>query len=372
MKVVHVIPNLKRGGAERLVLDICIELAFRDGYVVKLITFEEANDYPELTQNIDWQVVKSDFIPSISGRNTKNIAALQALISSINPDVIHSHLWKAEIVTRQLTCPNAKWFTHFHSNIKQLSKVKIPFSKQEITNGHEKRLLVKQYKKNNSYFICISKDTLQYAKDVLPKSLRSKIYLLANGINYPKFHFSQVRKLDTIKIINVGSFVQKKNQKLALFIAEEIKKRGKKVELHFLGDGPDFSLVKQLAADLSLEDCVHFHGSVSNVEDYLKASNIYLHTANYEPFGLVCVEAMASGLPVFTLNGKGNSDLIVEGKNGFLFQQEDVSLISDKIISLFKDKEGYRTMSKAACQFAESYDVKSYCDKLIQLYNCLF
>ena len=355
-----------------MVLDICIELASRDGYVVKLITFEEANDYAELTQNIDWQVVKSDFIPSISGRNTKNIAALQALISSINPDVIHSHLWKGEIVTRQLICPNAKWFTHFHSNIKQLAKVKSPFSKKEITNGYEKRLVVKQYKKKNSHFVCISNDTLQYAKDVLPKFLQDKVCLIPNGINYAKFYFDQERSLDTIKLINVGSFVQKKNQKLALFIVEEIKKRGEKVELHFLGGGPDFASIKKLASDLSLLDCVHFHGSVSNVEDYLKEANIYLHTATYEPFGLVCVEAMASGLPVFTLNGKGNSDLIIEGKNGFLFQQEDASLISDKIISLFKDKEGYRTMSKAACQFAESYDVKSYCDKLIHLYNCLF
>ncbi len=44
LKILHIIPSLRKGGAESLVLDICNELTAREGVEVKLITFCEEND----------------------------------------------------------------------------------------------------------------------------------------------------------------------------------------------------------------------------------------------------------------------------------------------------------------------------------------
>ena len=46
---------------------------------------------------------------------------------------------------------------------------------------------------------------------------------------------------------------------------------------------------------------------------------------------------MASGLPVISLNGKGNSDLIENGKNGYILEEENSNLFSQKIIHIQKN-----------------------------------
>ena len=73
LKIVHIIPNLKKGGAERLVLDICNEFSLREKFQIKLVTFSPHNDYPNLSKNIDWIVIPSYFIPSLTKQPEINI-----------------------------------------------------------------------------------------------------------------------------------------------------------------------------------------------------------------------------------------------------------------------------------------------------------
>ena len=69
LKVLHIIPNLLKGGAERLVLDICNELEKRVDVKVKLITFRNDNDYEFMSNELDHEVIPSRFIPSVSGKS---------------------------------------------------------------------------------------------------------------------------------------------------------------------------------------------------------------------------------------------------------------------------------------------------------------
>ena len=61
---------------------------------------------------------------------------------------------------------------------------------------------------------------------------------------------------------------------------------------------------------------------------------------------------MAAGLPVITLDGKGNRDIIEQGKNGYMIYEQDAELFAQTIIDLWNDKEKYQQMSKYAQQFA--------------------
>ncbi len=98
-------------------------------------------------------------------------------------------------------------------------------------------------------------------------------------------------------------------------------------------------------------------------------SHIYLHTAWYEPFGLVLLEAMAAGLPCVTLDGKGNRDLIEDGRNGFLLEREDASAFADRIVELATDRERYREISAYAQEFAKTYDIDAATDRLVDFYR---
>ena len=78
---------------------------------------------------------------------------------------------------------------------------------------------------------------------------------------------------------------------------------------------------------------------------------------------------MAAGLPVVTLDGRGNRDLIVQGKNGYMVYEQDAEQFADRILEIWNDQQKYKEMSVFAQEFASQYDIKEYVDKLLILYK---
>lgn len=363
MKIIHVIPNLNKGGAERLVQDICTEIYKRNSHEIKLITFQE--NYIPYLNLLFYKHIDSVFKPSITSKPKLKIELLQNFINDFKPDIIHSHLWESEIILTKINSGSALRISHLHDNISQLTKIKFPLKKTELTNLYERKIF---FKKNSNNFICISNDTLKFAKRVLPKKKYSKIHLLPNAINFNSFFSKKKKKHDKINLINIGSFVPKKNQIFALNILKKIIDLGHPAKLTFLGDGPLKKSIKNQTKKLKLENHVVFMGNVENVTDHLENSNIYLHTAHYEPFGLVLLEAMAGGLPVVSLDGGGNRDFINNGENGYLLNNENQDEFANKIIKLFNNKIKYKKFVQNGHTTAKKHDIKNYVDRLLEIY----
>jgi 1,2-diacylglycerol 3-alpha-glucosyltransferase len=136
-----------------------------------------------------------------------------------------------------------------------------------------------------------------------------------------------------------------------------------------LGDGALRPLLEKRAQNTGAGSRVEFRGNVQDVETYMADADIYVHTARTEPFGLVLIEAMAAGLPVITLDGGGNRDLIRQGENGFLLTREDPVLFADHILSVWQDKTRYLQMAHAAQAFARHFDIGDYVQKLMRIYT---
>lgn len=369
-RVLHIIPRLCKGGAERLCLDICNELQKREDVQVRLISFSEGNAYPFLTESLDWKIIPASLQLSIFHKNQFDIDALQKAIEDFAPDVIHTHLFEAEIVSRSCHYPQAKWFSHCHDNMKQFKNFsfKTLFNKDLLTNNFEKRYLTKRYRANGgNTFIAISRDTEKYFQE---NASRFSIELLHNAVDYNKFYlhkdFGTNHKL---RLINIGSYQAKKNQQFLIDIAKVLRSQNIDFELTLLGDGNLYDKVFRLIIDNDLQNCVKQYGNVNNVEEYLWQSDIYLHSAYYEPLGLVLLEAMSAGLPVVTLDGKGNRDLIEEGKNGYMIYEQNPELFADKILEIWNDKQKYQEMSLFAQEYAKQYDIVPYVDRLLEIYS---
>jgi glycosyltransferase involved in cell wall biosynthesis len=372
MKILHIIPNLRKGGAERLVLDIVRELDKREDVEVRLTIFREEIEYDIDDIRHLIHIIPSGVQLSLWRKNKFNIENLQQFFDDFRPNIIHSHLFEAELVSRSCYYPKAKWFSHAHDNLIQLKYFfhKTLLNKKLFTNYLEKRYLLNRYHINRgTYFIAISKDAENYLKETVS---RYNITLLNNAINYKRFYSDTKREINSsksIKLINIGSFVPKKNQQLLLMIAEKLNAKNVNFEIHFLGDGKLKENLKKQSLALGLENRLFFHGNVNNVENYLWKSDLYIHVASYEPLGLVLIEAMAAGLPVITLDGKGNRDLINEGKNGYMIYEENPELFVDKILELWNDNDKYNKISEYAKEFASQFDIKSYIDKLLDVYK---
>ncbi|MBR3568994.1 MAG: glycosyltransferase family 4 protein [Salinivirgaceae bacterium] len=370
MRILHIIPRLRKGGAERLCLDICNQLQKRDDVQVRLITFSDENHYPFLTENLDVQIIPASVQLSIFHKNVLNIDALQKAIEDFAPDVIHTHLFEAEIVSHSCSYPQAKWFSHCHDNMRQFRNfgIKTLFNKQLLTNFFEKCYLSSRYKANGgNTFIAISHNTEQY----FHKTARHyDVQLLPNAIDYEKFHRVNDQQSSTkLRLVNVGSLNTNKNQIFLIDVARILADKGFDFDLKLVGGGQDYSMLQQRVETLGLQKNVSLCGNVDNVEDYLHESDVYVHSSLSEALGLTIIEAMAAGLPVVTLDGRGNRDLIVQGKNGCMVYEQDAEQFADRILEIWNDKQKYQEMSVFAQEFARQYDIKPYVDRLLELYK---
>ena len=375
MKIIHIIPNLGKGGAERITIDIVRSLKRDSTNQVKLILFEDKIDY-EVVDLLDViEIIPSKVQLSMHRKNILDIANLQQTFDNFQPDIIHSHLFEAEIVSRSCFFPSARWFTHVHDRMKSFENLnffKIR-SKRDLTNYFEKQYLMKRYNVNSlNRYIAISENIETYLFAVLPVKLQ-EVYLLPNAIEVSRFKrpFNDLKMADEqiCKLISIGRLDINKNHQFLVDVVEHLKSRNFPVLLEILGEGDQRINLESKIANLQLGKEIKLLGSLDNVQEYFWKSDIYIHSATTEGFGLTLIEAMAAGLPVITLDGGGNKKLIQEGKNGFLIEDQNVKVFSDRIIELFQNKAQYNSFSQNAINFAAQFDINPYIDKLLTIYK---
>ena len=373
LKVIHVIPDLRKGGAERLAIDLCKGLQSYFDLDCCLVALKPANEYPELSKGINLKVIPARVVPSISGKGIFETKDFDEFVDQYKPDVIHSHLFEAELVVHHRPLKNILYVSHLHDNMFQLKKGKFSdwLNKKRITELYERNLILGQYAKCNKKFIAISRDVQDYFQQNLPPRLSKEIRLINNGFFFASFNHQTERIAcgKPIKLLSIGSLVNKKNQAYLIPVVKELINKGLEVELNLLGDGPNKKLLQDLIQKEGLQKYIHLRGNVNNVSEYLQQSDIYLHPATYEPFGLALLEAMASGLPVVCLNGRGNKDIIQHGENGFMFEKEEQEKFIGAIIKLARQLDVYQKISVRGQKRSQEFDMPEYINKIQTLYQ---
>ena len=367
MKILHIIPSFVKGGAERITLDICEELMTYPENEVKLVYFREINEYEYLTEKLNVEKLNISFQLSLRSSSKGNVKELEDLIHDFQPDIIHSHLFESEIMLSQINYNKAKYIVHFHDNMYQIKKWTGKLTKKHLTDWYERKVVVKSYKNKQVKFIGISKNTLSYMHENLPR--HSKTHLLLNGVKLERFREVESKTRENLTMVMIASLVDKKNQELAIKVVKALHKRGYLFKLNLLGDGKNKNALSALVKELALDNYVFLKGNVDNPEDYLHTSEIYLHTAKYEPFGLVLIEAMAAGIPIICTDGKGNRDIIKNNHNGIINYSFDINEITNEIIKVHLDNALKAILVDNAKEYCEQYDISFYVQKLLEIYK---
>lgn len=370
MKILHIIPNLGKGGAERICLNICHQFQTM-GHEVKLIILEDINEYSLISDGID--ILKFDVLKRFSVRKpeSETFDNLKSFIENFQPHVVHTHLFLAEIVWKSTGIKKPSVF-HIHDNIKVFTPFEDGFlSKTSWVKYYEKQKYIKFLKNQPTKFLCISEDTLNYVEPITKINGCSSV-LLHNAIDTSLFSAPIKNEKSNFSLLSIGSFVPKKGQKFLIDVAKRLRdKTDKSVKLILLGDGPMRADLEAYARKLSVKDIIEFKGKVDKPEDFLKASNFYIHGAKEEPFGLVLVEAMAAGVPVLTTDGGGNRDLIKHKESGYIYFKRDPDLMVEDLLSLMENQELYSKIASKGQEFSNNFDIKIYCEKLIDIYSTL-
>lgn len=172
-------------------------------------------------------------------------------------------------------------------------------------------------------------------------------------------------------------------KKVVLFVGRLAEKKGvtylieamKEVDamLVIVGKGPLEDELKKQAEPL--KEKVRFLGAKTHEElqtiyasaDVFAAPSVTAQDGDKEGFGLVIIEAMASGLPVVASRSGGIVDIVKENENGFLSEEKDIKQLADNINKILKDDRLYTDMAKKAVETAKQFDYAVIAEKYMHL-----
>ena len=167
------------------------------------------------------------------------------------------------------------------------------------------------------------------------RKLNKNVVVIPNSIN---FFPDQPAKLQNKTILSIGRMDHLKGYDLLIEMFSLFCKKNHNWNLHIIGDGPlrgsiiNLIGIKGLTKRISVDS-----SSASIMEEYLNAS-VYLTTSRSEGLPMVLLEAQACGLPAIAFNCEtGPSDIINNGKDGYLIQDFDIKLMSEKLLELCGD-----------------------------------
>ena len=168
-------------------------------------------------------------------------------------------------------------------------------------------------------------------------------------------------------ILHVGRVSEEKNLGLVLDSMQILKKKRPSAKLLVVGNGPARELYMAQVKEKHLEDHVIFAGFVPNEElpKYYAASDMFVLASKFETLGIVMTEALASGKPVAGINYRVIPDIIKNGSNGYLFEENPQDCAEKIIACLDAPDEMRRNAQKSVSMF----DTDSCMQKLESIYK---
>lgn len=370
LRILQIIPSLGGGGAERLVIELAQYLQDQ-GHEVQIIIFRNINQYDALSTGLTIKVIPSTVSYSLSGRHEIKTDELDKYIVAFSPDIIHSHLVEAELVSRHTIQPSIRYFTHWHGchPIADPFKWTDVFSRTAWWNRLQRKRLIAQYTQSNTEFICISNFISKYLQKALPFPER-RFHTIYNGGNPNKSAPHEIEPQPTTTLVSLGRLAPFKNQITLLKVARKlIDDNVSDFHLLFVGDGPSAHTLKAYTKELNLEGHVSFLGHVNEPEKVLLTADILVHSTENEAFGMAIVEAMSCGLPVVAFHSGGIPEIVEDGKNGFLVQSGNLDALTEKTALLINDKVLRKTFSESAIKRSHAFTMASFVENIEALYN---
>ncbi|KPK52580.1 MAG: hypothetical protein AMS22_08870 [Thiotrichales bacterium SG8_50] len=156
-----------------------------------------------------------------------------------------------------------------------------------------------------------------------------------------------------------------------LSAVSQVVRSGRRIKLYIAGEVLDTSYRERLArlADgQGLQDVVYWTGPLEDPRRLMKSCQIGVLTSQSEGFSNTLLEYFAEGLAVVCSAVGGNSELIFDEVNGFLYPVGDVDKLAEKLIELVDDPEKRRRMGESAIQNAGRFSMETCISRHLDLY----
>lgn len=192
----------------------------------------------------------------------------------------------------------------------------------------------------------------------LPETYSSSEYRKSLGISQEAF-----------VLIYVAELIKNKNQKVLLESMKRLKEKYPQMILLLVGPDHEDGALAQYANELEISDKVQILGWRNDIPELLTMSNLYVASSKSEGLGLNIIEALACGLPVIAYKNRGHSEIIKDGKNGFLIDQGDIDSFTQRIIDVYEDESVRAKITKTAQHTINKYSTQNVLNELWSIYQ---
>ncbi|MGL5749962.1 MAG: glycosyltransferase [Paraclostridium sp.] len=173
------------------------------------------------------------------------------------------------------------------------------------------------------------KDKTEVIYDINNYELIEKMSLIGDSYN---------DGFDGIRILTIGRLANGKRYDIAIDACKLLKDKNIKVRWYCIGEGSLMNEIENQIMENNLQEDFILLGLKSNPYSYIKDSDIYVQTSEFEGFGLAIAEARMLNIPVVTTEFDAVYNQMVQGKNGLVVDMNSES-IADGILKLVNDKE---------------------------------
>lgn len=177
---------------------------------------------------------------------------------------------------------------------------------------------------------------------------------------------------DRPMVTTVGNIRRVKGHDVFIRAAASVAKQFPQASFSIAGEvlEPDyFQELQILVRDLDLSGRFHFAGGITDLREYLSASEIFVLPSRSEGFSNAIVEAMAAGLPVVATNVGGNAEAVKDEISGFVVPSEDIVALAAAIVRLLSDPVKARAMGVAGKKLAaERFTTDAMMRQITQTY----
>ena len=184
------------------------------------------------------------------------------------------------------------------------------------------------------------------------------VAVVPNGVDLNEFRPDPAARADVRARLGIG------DAPLAVFVGGDWGRKGLALAIEAVASTPSWHLLvvgegdeqafSERARELGAAGRVHFVGRQRRPAPFLAAADAFVFPSAYEPFGLVILEAGASGLPLVVTRTEGSDELVREGENGHVVNR-DAAAIAAVLELLVRAPETRVAMGARARELAEPY-----------------
>ena len=216
------------------------------------------------------------------------------------------------------------------------------------------------------------------------RKMKAKHIYLAHGVGFDPERFPEKDDFENqhfrrslglhandYAAIFAGELNENKNQGLLIKAVSKLNELYPYIHLFLAGDGNMKGAYENLARELGIEQRIHFLGYRRDINDLLRACDLYLSSSRREGLGLNVAEALYVGLPVVVTDIRGHRDLVKNGENGFLSSPEDPDIFADAMRLVLDDPALASKFADAATPSSRPFQLDQVKKEIIAIYESL-